>query len=479
MKNKKMLNSLIFALLILVSCSDADTTVDQTHSDSGSDTVSTEETTGYTLPSYDYTGETFNILNDAATLVTGENGDILNDAKWQMQRTVEDAFHITITETTHDRYDMTTYANQMVMSGDTTYDTIAVMDRFALSVAMENLVLPMNDIDTIHLDEPYWGGKLSDDISICNNTYFGINSSSLSTFTRVSCCLINTDLAAALDYQIPYDEIDEGKWTYDDLYALRGVATQDINGDSVMDLSDQWTFGTFDFRDLALQLSVSMNEFTVEKDQNGIPYVSVYDDERYINVMQAIYNLCYSGTDNIQDALNMTDNFRMNQPFVEGKVLVMFSRFAELTQYRDMENDFCVVPMPKYDEAQENYCSRTYDATFYMIPTTQENSAYAGTVLDALSMVGYYDMLPVYVNSVLQDKIARDEASQKYIQLCFDTRTIDIGLTYLNSYFNGEILHQNGLSGSSMNLASYFEQIRNGADQELGGIIERFTSIIE
>ena len=479
MKHKKTLCSLIFALLILTSCSDSDVIADETQPDSGSDAVSSSDAKDYTLPSYDYTGKTFNILNDAPTLVSGETGDTLDDAKWKMPRTVEEAFHISITETTHDRYDMVQYANQMVMSGDTTFDTIAVMDRFALTMAMENLALPMNDVETVHLNEPYWGGALSDAMTICGNTYFGINSSSLSTFDRVSCCLINTNLASALNYQIPFDEIDEGKWTYDDLYALRGLATQDLNGDGAMDLSDRWTFGTFDFRDLPLQLSVSMNEFTVEKDADDVPYIAVYDDERYINVMEAIYNLCYSGKDSIKEMLNMTDNFRMNQPFMEGRVFVMFSRFAELSLYRDMEDDFCVLPMPKYDEAQENYCSRTYDATFYMIPTTQEDAAFAGAVLDALSMVGYYDMLPVYVHSVLQDKIARDEESQRYLQLCFDSRTVDMGLAFLNSYFEGGVLYENGLSGSSVNLASYFEKIRKRADQELGAIVEQFSSIIE
>ena len=475
MKNKHFFSITTLLLLLLVSCSNTDGDIVETQFDTDSQTTSAvTEAPLYTIAEHDFSGEAFNILNDAPTLVESENGDVLNDAKYQMEKTVEEALNVTITETKQDRSEMVKYVNQLVASGDTTFDTVAVMDRFALQCAMENLVLPMQDISTIHMSEPYWGGVLNDEMTINNNTFFGINSSSLSTFDRVSCCLINTNLAAAYNYQIPFDDIDAGAWTYEDLYALRGMATQDLNGDGVFDMSDRYTFGTFDFRDLSNQLMVSMGEVTVEKNADDIPYVAIYDDERFVNVMQAIYDLCYSGPDSLTGLLNLTDNFRMDNPFIEGNVLVQFARFAQLSLYREMEDDFTILPMPKYDEAQESYMSRTYDATFYMIPTTQDDVEFSGAVLDALSMVGYYDMLPVYVETVLQGKIARDEKSQEYLQLCFDTRTIDMGLAYLNEFFNGDMFHNKVLSGSSMKLASYLTSIQKRADKTLSNIVEKF-----
>lgn len=71
--------------------------------------------------------------------------------------------------------------------------------------------------------------------------------------------------------------------------------------------------------------------------------------------------------------------------FNEGNIMLAVGRFSELDSLREMENDFAVIPMPKYDETQENYISHTYDSMFSMVPVTVDDTSMAGAVLEALS----------------------------------------------------------------------------------------------
>ncbi len=178
MKTKLFCLVIAFVLLMTACAQEAGTDKPTSVTETATD-AETETPPDYVLPDIDYAGESFNILAGEGfteSLVEGETGDALDDAKWQMQRTVEESLNVKISETYTDFWQMTTKVKKYIMSGDGTYDAISMMDRFALTSAMENCFVPIQDVETINPNEIYWGKNLSEELTIGKNQYFALSS---------------------------------------------------------------------------------------------------------------------------------------------------------------------------------------------------------------------------------------------------------------------------------------------------------------
>lgn len=478
---KKNQVAALTAVMVLLLCACADETASQsemTTAASESEAV-TEAVTLYELSDTDWAGEAFSMLVGEGyneCFVEEETGDALDDAKYQMKRTVEEALNVNISETITDFWEMTKTVNQYIMAGEDTYDAVAMMDRFALTIAMDNAFVPIQDIETIDTDAIYWGGKLSEKLSIGGNRYFAIGSQNLESFGKTACILWNTRLAASLDIEIPYEDVFAGTWTLDDFCSYRLMANKDLNGDGVYDNTDQYTYAAGDIRGVPSQFWQGSEINIITKDEADMPQITIWDDQKYLGLMETLHELMYTGDNNIS---NITVDGAMgnSEAFLEGRAMIYSTVFNSINTAREMEDDFAVLPIPKYNEAQESYYSRTYDATFFMVPVTQQDTAFSGAVLDALSCVGYYDLLPVYIDTVLKEKASRDEDSKRSIQICFDTRTLDMGEAFMFDYFGDGPIYDNVMKKNDMNLSSYLEKNRKRIEKLLENIVETFAEI--
>lgn len=96
----------------------------------------------------------------------------------------------------------------------------------------------------------------------------------------------------------------------------------------------------------------------------------------------------------------------------------------------EMEDAFGILPIPKYNEDQEDYYSNMLWATLLMtIPTTCSDPERAATVMDALSYYSMKNVLPVYYERVCY-KGLKDADSIEMLEIIHDTRYLNWGLTY-------------------------------------------------
>lgn len=471
------------AILLLLNACGNDATGGTQISETGSesDTAAVTEAPKYVLPAHDFNNESFLVYAGEGyneSFAEEEIGEPLNDAKYHMVRTVEEALHVDIDEFIVPFWGMNDEIRKLVMSGDTTYDSFATMDMYALPLAREGCFLSMQNVDTIQLDQPWWGGDIADQLSIAENLFYAPAPINLWGYRQTACMLMNISLAESLGVAVPYDDVFAGSWTVDDLLALQGVATKDLNGDGIMDAADQYTYGVSDIRRYVEFIWSGCDGRFIEKDENDIPYLTVIGSEKYVDVVNMCYNMVYSGPDKVTQYVNTEDasgaNLSNFAEFCDGKILITTSFVGHLldNNLRDMKDDFAVLPMPKYDESQENYRSWGDDPTFYMIPVTQDDVTFSGTVLDALACTAYYDLLPVLIDTALKDKMSRNEESKQVIQICFDNRFCDIGEFAMDQYF---YVHDKLMKGVDT-VVSSIEKQRKRIEKELEAITELFLN---
>ena len=126
----------------------------------------------------------------------------------------------------------------------------------------------------------------------------------------------------------------------------------------------------------------------------------------------------------------------MNTLFASGTILFMVHKMesVEKDTLRNMQDEYGILPYPKYDENQKEYYSCASDApTSFAIPTTNNSPEIAGAVLEALASYSYRDTYPAYLNTALKGKYMSDPESRKMIDLVVDGYKLDASWVYFDT----------------------------------------------
>lgn len=119
----------------------------------------------------------------------------------------------------------------------------------------------------------------------------------------------------------------------------------------------------------------------------------------------------------------------MAQVFANNQVLYFTHIPESLLELRQSDNDFGIIPFPKYNDTQQEYVTPLthWAATFSAIPTMTSDPERSAIVLNLLSAESCYELMPSLYEVVLDVKYTRDAESAQMLDIIFDTRTYDIG----------------------------------------------------
>ena len=128
----------------------------------------------------------------------------------------------------------------------------------------------------------------------------------------------------------------------------------------------------------------------------------------YYNTAGGSYILPHEDADHEQET--------MRGMFAEGFSAMATLRFIELENsvMRNTDQEYGVIPMPKFDENQEDYRTLLHDQfSVVAIPTTvkDERLDMVSAVIEAMASASYKIVKPVYYEETLRTKIAQDPQS--------------------------------------------------------------------
>ena len=141
---------------------------------------------------------------------------------------------------------------------------------------------------------------------------------------------------------------------------------------------------------------------------------------------------------------------------------------------RSMTDTFGIVPLPKYDENQDNYITSLVSQLFYFtIPTTSssENAARTATVYEAMTHESYASIIPVYYGNVVEQKGLRNEDSIAMLEILRKTREVDVATIFnwsgtLRSALNKKLFNGNASAASTI------EENKNKLQSEMDKFFE-------
>ena len=157
------------AVLTVVSCKEDDKPV------TGNTNIDVDDEYTSHILKEDYEGYNFRILARKGLItdqyVEEETGDIVNDAVYRRNETVKSMLNINISATESSTNGSETDALNSILAGDDQYDLIFPHSRSAFTYAVQNTLVNFNDVETLHLDKPWWSKDIIDSCNVNGHLY--------------------------------------------------------------------------------------------------------------------------------------------------------------------------------------------------------------------------------------------------------------------------------------------------------------------
>ncbi len=478
---KSIIFIIIFSMMLTVlSCSESE-------NGSKTDTESVSETTiineepeteipAPDIPAMNYEGYKLTILtntnyNTNFRLNMEDDADPLNDASYKRNLALKEKYNIEFEIIENDNY-LKLMSNSITAS-DGAYDFIFPHATAGVAqMITNNYLYNWNDVDYVDFTKPWWNSSMTENLSIGDNLYY-VSGDIVLTWQGLISLLFNKDFIENNNIGIDfYQLVFDGSWTYDKLNSvIKGMAS-DLNGDSEMD--DRDIYGllkcTASYADL-----FAMNQRITERDENGIPQFCL-NSEHMADVVTKYYNTVY----NPDTFLNTFSSVTYATGTYRSMILEGRSFFSELdigslhTYLREIEHEFGILPLPKYDENQNNY--RVFcGAGLIGIPSYVTDIKLCGAVAEDMAYYSYKYMRPAFFDIVLQNKALRDGDSYKVLQMMHENKTFDFGFNFDSTGLAFSVLTKVVLEKKSTDFASYYKSIEKQITSALNKVIESFN----
>ena len=391
------------------------------------------------VPELDFGGAEFrSIAQDESgrcIYVEELNGEALNDVVYANMTEIEDRFNVDVVQPNGINYnDISTTIVNAVRAGDNAYELVLGQMETSGADALKGVYLNWHDFPYIDFEKPWWPKNITKEATVNGKMYVTV--SDLSMYYAEQTWTIVYDKVAAGNYGVEdlYETVRQGKWTADRLYDVTSAVYTDLDGDGERDEDDFYGFDSaMNGCLLAAYLYGFDQRLAAVKDGE---VEMLLETDKAASVFEYLHKLHYQSEGTLVPSAG-TGNGDIYKPFVEGHSLFCPIQFQYIEKVlREYENDFGVLPLPKWDESQSEYYSLADAGTNIMaVPVTAENIDLIGAVVEAYSADGWRTVLPTYYDVTLGAKAARDMESKEMMDLILANRVMDFA--YLYDGWNG------------------------------------------
>ena len=420
------------------------------------------------LPEMDFKGETFGIylpnnpesVQPVGIYTEGMNGEIFNDAVYNKNIFIEEKYNVNLKIEFGPDWDSTPVdLKKNVLAGDSPYDLyLAHINVGVTGMTADGLVRDWNDVPYVDFDKPWWNSSTKDMLAINGKIYWTVSSMSMPDTVVL---LFNKQMLQNHGLENPYELVRSGKWTIDKLAEISKSVTIDLDNDGKWTKNDQYglEYGK-SWQTEYLMYAMGGNMFLL--DSGGNPELNLLNP-KMISIYEKMWDLFYTG--NPAFLYDQTTGPTNNVPTIgieSDRILFCQYLLNTCRALNAVEVDYGIVPLPKFDEKQENYLAFTH-SSLYCIPViaTKEKLEMTGFLMEALARLGHRDILPMYHDTVLKIKTSRDDDSSEMLDIIFGNPTDDI----VNHYnLDNDVTYfftRTMIAGKKQNYISEVEKIQD------------------
>lgn len=347
------------------------------------------------------------------------NGELVNDAVFQKNSNVEDRLNVKLKYLPNESTDWgggyQRVISQSVLAGDEAYDIVSGPSFHLPTLILDGCLCNLRDVPYLEFDMPWWTQNLIETTSFGDKLFLVSGDISLGMIRYIHCTYFNKTVTDGQNLGDMYKYVFDGEWTITKLQELCAGLYSDLNGDGAVSL------GTDKFG----YIITSTTLWRAYIDALGINYVYInkagvpefnFADARAIAACELFTKLLNKDNPDIRLGDGNETTYKI---FTENRAAFVIGRLIDSeTAYREMEDDYGILPFPNWDEAQEEYkvtiCGS--ESTFG-IPVNSGKTKTLGAVMEALASESYRSVTPVYYESALKVKYTRDDTVSQVIDI--------------------------------------------------------------
>ncbi|MBQ8758663.1 MAG: extracellular solute-binding protein [Clostridia bacterium] len=354
-----------------------------------------------------------------------DSEDVIASAVYNRNKAVEAKYGITITATESSSSGWETDALNSILAGDDAYDLVLAHSRAAFVYAINGAAYNINDIESIHLDKPWWSKNIKENCDV--NGYLYVLDGDISTMglANAMCLFFNKNIFDELGFDYPYEMVRDGEWTFDEFAYLAKKGGKDLDGDGVMDgYKDRFGFVATEWNTpISILYTGGMKIY--DKGEDGKLELTLYS-----NKTVDIFDEFFSLMDNEACFLKIQEGagtYTGGDLFSEGRAMMHDGSLGVAGKYRGMDDDFGIIPYPKFTEDDEYATNINGISHLVIIPITVSDVERTGAITEALCAYSSRDVIPAFYDVALKTKYSRDEDSEEMMDLIRDSIIYDIG----------------------------------------------------
>jgi len=363
----------------------------------------------------------------------------VNDAVFERNKSVEERLGVKIVsveEPGDSAYIVVEKAATAVKANTHEYDILAAACYVSVNESINGTFADLRKSAYLDFDMPWWSRGFNEVVEYQGAQFTLLGDALLSQYRFAFVTLFNKDLFTDVGQPYLYEEVENGTWTLDRQISLIPLFHKD-NGNGKQDEDgDVYGLVSCDYVSTDPYWSSCMVDI-IKKDADG-DYAFVFDSGKLHDVGDKVLQLFFETDGGTYDYKPDGENFeqyKIRDMFARGGAAMATIRILELENdaIRGMEQEFGVVPMPKFDENQKEYRTLLHDqfTVFSVLNTASEEQLdEASAVLEAMSAISYKTVRPAYYETTLRTQIAKDPQSAEMFDIIIDNIYIDAGIIY-------------------------------------------------
>ncbi len=324
----------------------------------------------------------------------------------------------------------------MVKGGDDTIDLFVLGTYCAMDPAIEGNYLNLSNIETVDLSKHYWSQDYNEMMTFTSDRkqFLATSPAALSLFRLTYLTIFNRDLFADSGLPNLYDVVDNGEWTLDYQFSLIADVWTDGDGDGAVSEDDFFGLITGNCISVDAYCVASDIHMVVQDPEDYSMIFNVDDGERIIAMSEKVSKLYNTkGTYYFKDQMyDDIGKHYINEKFASQEGLMATTQFLGLEHNIEALNAFSygIVPMPKLDEAQEEYLTYVQDQVSAFgisaaVGKDEERIYMLGAVMEAMAYHSNEIVRPAYYENTLSLRFMQDPDSRNILNTMFETISFD------------------------------------------------------
>ncbi len=328
----------------------------------------------------------------------------------------------------------------------------------------------LNSLDGLDLTREWWNQSANNAMRFGDRIYAASGPISLCYCYSPYAFFVNLNMAEDFGLGDFYSLVNDGKWTLDAMNDSMKDIYSDLNNNTTPDVGDRFAMTVTEAAGLAFYIGAGQQMIEKTADSAKVRI----DSEASMNALEKSNTyLAVDGVINTEKLVSAGDSSMKTKLFIDSQALFCAAPIQWGAQnFRDMKDDYAILPFPKYDESQDEYYSyaNTYFPIAVAIPITSAKAEQTASVMEALAYLGETSVRTKINEVVLKEKIARDEQSAQMIDLLYKNMIVDF-----NAIFNfGATINplRKYAIGETENFASTYAGLKAATETKLAETME-------